>query len=219
MKTRSAQPDGDQPELPPPTSRHPAQAPRRTPLDRRGMRRRPRSQANRRLDRVGSLGKHLDGERVARPRPYPSIGSSRCYPTTVDSPPLRSPRRPAEPAIKYSTFSESWRQPAVSEGPANVARHAGTRSPTRTESARVLPNWRRRAGALRDASTSRRVLTTKAHVAGWDTAERHGRGLEASGGVCLRGGIALRLPAVLDSHPGSLAHLRPALDWVPTTFD
>jgi hypothetical protein len=204
MKTRSAQPDGDQLELPPPTSLHPAQAPRRTPLNRRGMRRRPRFQANRHWDRVGSLGDHLGGERLARPRPYPPIGSSRCYPTTVDSPPLRSPRRPAETAIKYSTFSESWRQPAGSDGPANVARHAGTRSPTRTESASVLPNWRPRAGAPRDASTSRRVLTAKAHVAGWDTAERHGSGLEASD-ACIRRGVARPLPAVLDSHQGSRA--------------
>ena len=204
MKTRSAQPDGDQLELPPPTSLHPAQAPRRTPPDRRGMRRRPRSHANRHRDRVGSLGKHLGGKHLARPRPYPPIVSSRCYPTTGDSPPLRSSRRPAGAATKYSIFSESWRQLAGSDGPANVARHAGTRSPMRTESASVPPNWRPRAGAPRDTSTSRRVLTAKAHVAGWDTAERHGSRLEASD-ACLRRGVARPLPAVLDSRQGSRA--------------
>ena len=204
MRTSAGHPDVHQPEPTRPISLLPAQAPRRIALDRRGVRPRPRSHANRHRGRVGSLGKHLDVERVARPRPYPSIGSSRCYPTTVDSPPLRSPRRPAGAAIKYSTFSESWRQPAGSDGPANVARHAGTRSPTRTESASVLPNWRPRAGAPRDASTSRRVLTAKAHVAGWDTAERHGSGLEASD-ACLRRGVARPLPAVLDSHQGSRA--------------
>jgi len=181
MNTRSAQPDGDQLELPPPTSLHPAQAPRRPPLDRRGVRRRPRSQANRHRHRVGSLGKHLGGERLARPRPYPPIGSSRCYPTTVDSPPLRSPRRPAGTAIKFSTFSASWKPPVESDGPANVVRHAGTRSPTRTAFASVLPSWRPRAGALRDASPSRRVLRSKAHLIGWGRAARHRRGLEASG--------------------------------------
>ena len=168
------------------------------------MRPRPRCHANRRLDRVGGLGKYRGRERVGRCRPSPAIVSSRCCQTTVDSPHLGWPRRPAGTATKYSTFSESWKLPAGSDAPANVAGRAGTRSPMRTESASVPPNWRPRAGAPRDASPSRRVLTAKAHVAGWDTAERHGSGLEASD-ACLRRGVARPLPAVLDSHQGSCA--------------
>ena len=183
MRTRAGHPGGHQREPPPPISLLPAQAPRRIAPDSRGVRPRPKSHANRRLDRVGGLRKHRGRERVGRWRPSPAIVSSRCYQPTVDSPHPRSPRRPAGTATKYSTFSESWRQPVGSDAPANVARHAGTRSPTRTESASVLPNWRPCAGAPRDASPSRRVLTAKAHVAGWDTAERHGSGLEASGGA------------------------------------
>jgi hypothetical protein len=35
------------------------------------------------MDRVGGLGKHRGGERAARPRRYPPVGSSRCYLATV----------------------------------------------------------------------------------------------------------------------------------------
>jgi hypothetical protein len=82
------------------------------------------------------------------------------------------------------------------------------------EATRRRPAWRFTVTARRS-----RLLTAKAHVVVWGTAELHGRGLEASGGACLRCGIARWRPGVLDSHPASLVHLRAALDLVHTTFD
>ena len=108
------------------------------------MRSRQRSLPTQRVDDARALARHLARERGERHRPYALSLSSPCCQRTGDLARLRLPRKPAGTAITCWRCSVSWRLAGEFGEPAIVARHAGTRSPTRTASGSAPPNSRPR---------------------------------------------------------------------------
>ena len=119
------------------------------------MRSRQRSLPTQRVDDAKALARYLARERGERRRPYALSLSSPCCQRTGDLARLRLPRRPAGTSITCWRCSVSWRLAGEFGEPANVARHAGTRSPTRTASGSAPPNSRPRASARSDLPSVR----------------------------------------------------------------